>query len=216
VPPIRIRAGGRLRLILVLLVLAAVASALYAFLQLGVYLTTEDPLAKSDAILVLAGTRLVRPLEGADLYFEGYAPILILTRALDEEIAINDVIRRGQVFASDAERARDLFTSMGIPRDAILIPDRRNDSTAEEAITLREVALERGWKRVIVVTSKYHLRRGGFAMRRELRGTDVQVIMRGTRYDRMRGERWWTRRPEVRWVASELPKLIAYMLGLGA
>jgi uncharacterized SAM-binding protein YcdF (DUF218 family) len=216
VPPTRIRAGGRLRLILVLLVLAAAAFALYAFLQLGAYLTKEDPLAKADAILVLAGTRLVRPLEGANLYLEGYAPILVLTRALEEETAINEVTRRGLVFASDAERAGDLFASIGVPRDAILIPDRRNDSTAEEAITLRELATERGWKRVIVVTSKYHLRRGGFALRRELRGTNVQIIMRGSRYDRMRGERWWTRRPEVRWVASELPKLIAYMLGLGA
>ncbi|HEY6360011.1 MAG TPA: YdcF family protein [Vicinamibacterales bacterium] len=216
VPPTRIRAGGRLRLILVLLVLAAAASALYAFMQIGNYLTREDPLTRADAIFVLAGTRLVRPLEGADLYLEGYAPTLVMSRALDEERAINDIARRGHAFASDAERARDVFASLGIPRAAILIPDGRHDSTAEEAITLRALAIERGWKRVIVVTSKYHLRRGGFAMRRELRGTDVQVIMRGSRYDGMRGERWWTRRAEARWVVSELPKLVAYVLGLGA
>jgi uncharacterized SAM-binding protein YcdF (DUF218 family) len=215
-PPTRIRAGGPVRLILVVLVLAAAAVALYAFLQLGRYLTTEDPLSKADAIFVLAGTRLVRPLEGADLYLEGYAPRLVLTRELGEEHAYRDVAARGHAVESDVERARDLFASMGIPREAIMIPDRRHDNTAVEAITLRELAAERGWTRVIVVTSRYHLRRAGFAVRRELRGTDLQVIMRGSRYDPLRAEQWWTRRPEVRWVAGEVPKLIAYLLGLGA
>jgi len=106
--------------------------------------------------------------------------------------------------------------SMGIPRDAIVIPDRRHDSTAAEAITLRELAARHRWRRVLVVTSNYHLRRAAFAVRRELRGTGVEVTMRGSRYDPLRPERWWSRRAEIRWVASEVPKLAAYLFGLGA
>jgi uncharacterized SAM-binding protein YcdF (DUF218 family) len=218
VPPTRIRAGGflRRRLILVVLLLAAVTLGVYAFARLGPFLTKEDALVKADAIFVLAGTRMMRPLEAADLYREGYAPRLVMTRDLQEESAFNDIAGRGHPFARDAERARDLFVSMGIPRDAILIPERIHDSTASEAITLRELAAQYAWRRVIVVTSKYHLRRAAFAVRRELRGTDVHVIMRASRYDPLRPEQWWTRRAEIRWVASELPKLVAYMLGLEA
>ncbi len=215
-PPIRNRAGGRLRLIFVLLVLAAAAFGLYAFIQLGPYLTKEDSLVKADAIFVLAGTRIQRPLEGVDLYLEGQAPRLVMTREFQETDAYKDIAERGHPVATDVERARDVFVSMGVPREAIMIPDRTHDSTAAEAITLRELAAKYGWRRVIVVTSRYHQRRAGFAMRRELRGTNVQVIMRASRYDPLRGERWWTRRAEVRWVVSELPKLVAYMLGLEA
>lgn len=217
-PPTRNRAGGplRLRLILALVVLAAAAFGAYGFTRLGSFLTTEDTLRKADAAFVLAGTRLVRPLEAADLYLEGYAPRVVMTRDLQEEGALKDMAGRGHPFAGDAERARDVFVEMGIPRDAILIADRIHDSTAEEAITLRELAVKHRWRHVIVVTSKYHLRRAALAVRRELRGTNVTVTMRASRYDSMRAERWWTRRAEIRWVVSEVPKLVAYALGLGA
>ena len=215
-PPIRIRAGGNLRLISVLILLAAAASGAYAFVQLGPFLTREDPLVKADAIFVLAGTRMVRPLEAADLYMEGYAPQLVMTRDLQEEGAYRNLARRGHPFATDAERAQNLFLMLGIPGSAILIPDRIHDSTAAEAVTLRELAAQHGWRRVIVVTSKYHLRRARFAVQREVRGTGLEVTMRASRYDPTRSEQWWTRRAEIRWVASELPKLVAYLLGLGA
>jgi uncharacterized SAM-binding protein YcdF (DUF218 family) len=216
VPTIRLRARSALRLILVSVVLAAAAVLAYAFTQLGPFLTREDPLVKADAVFVLAGTRMLRPLEAADLHLEGYAPRLVMTRDLQESQAFRDLASRGHPLATDVERARDLFVMLGIPEAAILIPDRIHDSTAAEAVTLRELAAQHRWRRVIVVTSKYHLRRAGFALRRELRGTGIQVVMRASRYDPMQPEEWWTRRAELRWVASELPKLLAYVLGLGA
>ena len=215
-PPPRTRARGAFRLILAFLVLAAAASVAYAFVQLGPFLTREDPLIKADAIFVFAGTRMVRPLEGADLYLEGYAPRLVMTRDRQEETAYRGIAARGHPFPADVERARELFVALGVPADAILIPDRLHDSTAAEAITLRELAAKYGWRRVIVVTSKYHLRRAGFAVRRELRDTGLEVSMRASRYDPALPAQWWTRRAEIRWVASELPKLVAYVLGLGA
>lgn len=183
---------------------------------MGAILTREDPLQKGDAILVLAGTRMLRPLEAADLYREGYAPVIVLTREQHEDEVFRRVEQRGVPFPPDADRVRDVFVSMGIPRGRIIIPERLHDSTAAEAVTFRELAQRHGWRRVIVVTSRFHLTRAGFAVRRELEGTDVEVVMRASRYDPLRAERWWSRRGEVRWVAAELPKLVAYVLGLGA
>jgi hypothetical protein len=79
-----------------------------------------------------------------------------------------------------------------------------------------ESGRQRGWHRIIVVTSPYHLRRAGFAMRRELKGTDVVVEMHGTRYEPANPARWWTSREDLRWVLDEGTKLVAYELGLGA
>jgi uncharacterized SAM-binding protein YcdF (DUF218 family) len=216
VPPSSPRAGGLLRRIILLVVLAAAAASVYAFVNLGAYLTREDPLQKADAVFVLAGTRMVRPLEAADLYTEGYAPLIVMTREAVEEPAVRVITSRGLTFLSDVDRARELFVTMGIPREAVLIPARIHDSTASEAITLRELAAQHGWRRVIVVTSRFHVARARFAMRRELSGSGPELIVRSTRYDSMQPERWWMRRAEIRWVVSEVPKLVAYMVGLGA
>jgi len=215
VPPAAPPRGGVLRRVLLICTLAGLAGGAYVFDHLGVYLSREDPLVKADAVYILAGTRMLRPLEGADLVLAGYAPLLVMTRDTSDP-AMPIVAERGHVIEADVERARDIFANMGIPRDRILIPPRPHDSTADEAITLRELALAHGWRRVIVVTSTFHLTRAGFAMRRELAGTNVEVVMRKSRYDPSVPEHWWRGRAEARWVMSELPKLIAYRFGMRA
>ena len=65
----RLRTAVR-RTILALLLLTA-AGAVWLLYYGGRYLQHEDPLQKADAIFVLAGTRLERPLEAVDLYKEG-------------------------------------------------------------------------------------------------------------------------------------------------
>lgn len=158
---------------------------------------------------------MVRALEGADLYLAGYAPRVVLTR----ETADGGVIalrERGIEYPTRTEVEREALVRIGVPRDAIVIPDRVHDNTAQEAQTLRELALRNHWHGVIVVTSKYHLRRAGFAAHRELRGTGVQLILHGTRYDGALPSRWWERRTDIRFALSEAAKLIAYVFGLGA
>jgi uncharacterized SAM-binding protein YcdF (DUF218 family) len=191
------------------------AGAVYAFLEVGAFLTKQDPLDKADAIVVLAGTSMRRPLEAADLFLAGYGPRVILTRETRDggERALAD---RGIVLPENVEVVRDVFVKLGVPREAIIIPPAIHTSTAAEAVTVRELAAQHGWRRIIVVTSPYHLRRAGFALRRELRGTGVEVLMRGTRYEPARPEAWWGQRRDIREIAAELPRLVAYMAGLGA
>lgn len=187
----------------------------YAFVHLGTFLAREDPLSKADAIFVLAGTQMTRPLEGADLYLEGYAPRLVLSREyLEPAFAI--IERRGAPLSSQVERSRDVLIKLGVPPAALLLPDKLHGSTAAEAITVRELSQTNRWRTVIVVSSKYHLRRARFAMQRELSEAGVQVLMRGSRYDDATPERWWTQRSDIRDMLSELPKFAAYALGLGA
>ena len=108
-----------------------------------------------------------------------------------------------------------MLIAFGIPPSAIVLPATVHDNTADEAHTLRLLAHDRGWRRVIVATSKYHTRRAGFALRWELTGTGVEVIVRASRYDSADPAHWWRNRHDVQFAVSEAQKLVAYVLGLG-
>jgi uncharacterized SAM-binding protein YcdF (DUF218 family) len=189
--------------------------AALAFLPFaGRYLVYEDPLEKADAIVILAGARVERWLEGVDLYRAGWAPRIVISpgRMEDAEVRIRSM---GIRFPSDAELARDAVLQMKVPGSAVEMLPGSLDNTAQEAAAVHQLATERHWARLIVVTSKYHTRRARFAFARQFKGSNLQILVRASHYDTSIPERWWTRRGDARYVASELEKLLAYKLGLG-
>jgi uncharacterized SAM-binding protein YcdF (DUF218 family) len=97
----------------------------------------------------------------------------------------------------------------------LIAPPRIHDNTGEEIETLHDLAVRNRWKRVILVSSKYHLRRIRVGATRAMRATGVQLILRGSRYDAATPGRWWQRRSDIRWIASEVPKLVLYAVGIG-
>ena len=191
------------------------ACGIFSFIELGRFMAAEDPLVKADAIFVFAGTRVERPMEAYDLYRDGWAPRIVVTRAVAEQ-AILVAERKGVRVASDFDVTRAALLQLGLPDSALISPERIHDNTAQEAQTLRMLALRYRWRTVILVSSKYHLRRISVACAREMKGTGVQLIRRGSRYDASTPEQWWSRRSDIRWLLSEVPKLAAYELGLGA
>jgi uncharacterized SAM-binding protein YcdF (DUF218 family) len=198
----------QLELILLILCAACVPFA-------GRLLSVEDPLERADAIFVLAGSRVERWLEARDLFNERYAPLILLSPGQPAEIE-SALVRQGVNLANEAEVARDALTTLGVPADRIDILEGFPDNTADESEHLRSHALSRKWRAVIVVTSKLHTRRAALAMRRALDGAPIRIVIRSTRYDDNDPARWWQRRRTIREVMTELPKLVAYALGLGA
>ena len=176
----------------------------------------EDPLVHADAIFVLAGTHVERPLEAADLYAAGYAPRVLLTRSMAEGEAYAAARARGAHLSDEFDSEGQVLTQLGVPATAIVALARTHDNTGQEATTLREVALRQHWTRVIVVSSKYHLRRTRLACRRALAGTTVEIVMRGSRYDPSDPDHWWRHRGDIRWLVSEVPKLVLYASGMGS
>jgi uncharacterized SAM-binding protein YcdF (DUF218 family) len=197
------------------LALGSAVAALYAFIHVGTFLAYEEPLVHADAIFVLAGTHVERPLEAAELYAAGYAPRILLTRSIAEQDAYEAARARGAQLTDEFDSENQVLTQLGVPSSAIVALPRTHDNTGQEARTLREVALRERWSRVIVVSSKYHLRRARLACRRALAGTSVELVMRGSRYDPSDPGHWWRHRADIRWLASELPKLTMYASGIG-
>ena len=209
------RTGGRIRRILIILVVLFAAGGVFAFDRLGRFMSPEDPLTKADAIFVMAGTRIDRPMEAVDLYLEGYAPRIVITRDAGER-AIAAAARRGVKVPSDFELATNALRDFGVPDDALITPERIHDNTAQEAQTLHALSVQHAWRRVIVVSSRYHLRRVALACRRELRGSGVDIMVHGSRYDGAVPQEWWHRRSDIRLMLTEVPKLLGYALGVGA
>ena len=206
----RSRPRGPLRLFLGLAVLALLA---LGFVRLGTFFWRNDTLAHADVIHVLAGSRMERPLEAAMLYREGYSPLLLFTQEAPDP-AESYLLKEGVPPVSGAEYARRQLLRFGIPASAILVPPDAHDNTAQEATTLRRLAVQRGWRTIILVTSGYHTRRSGYAFARALRGTNITLIVRASRFDVSQPARWWRSRSDVHWILSEGPKMAAYLLGL--
>jgi len=93
-----------------------------------------------------AGDRLVM---AAELMRLGKAPVLLLGGS------------SGQLDGREmheSEMTRDLLTRWGVSPDA-MIPLGKNRDTHDEALKVRALAAERGWKRILLVTSANHMRR---------------------------------------------------------
>jgi uncharacterized SAM-binding protein YcdF (DUF218 family) len=194
---------------LVLLILASIA---WFVVYGGRFLQHEDPLQKSDAIFVLAGARAERALEAVDLYKEGWAPLIVLSGGR-VEAAESWLEQRGVRFPRETETLRGVMGQLGVPQSAIVLPPESVDNTGQEANMLRAMVQARHWRRVIIVTSKYHTRRAAFAFRRGLENTGAEPIMRATRYDPSDPARWLQHRADFRFAGSEWLKLIFYRLG---
>src|SRR6516164_7642694 len=170
--------------------LALMAGGVWLLLEGGRFLQHEDPLEHADAIVVLAGTRL--------------------------EPAVRMIRACGIPFPLESEQQRDTLIRLGVPASAIMADDGFVDNTASEANLVRDLVIARHWHRVIVVTSKFHVRRAGFAFRRGLEGTGARPLMRASHYDPSDPANWWRTRADVRFGLSEWGKLVLYWLGLGA
>jgi uncharacterized SAM-binding protein YcdF (DUF218 family) len=108
--------------------------------------------------LTPAGDRLVMANE---LFRRKKAPLLLLggnANKLDGVVRIEGVI------------VKDLLATWGIPDDAIL-PLGANEDTHDEALKVGALAKERGWHRVLLVTSANHMRRASAVFRAQ--GLDV-------------------------------------------
>jgi uncharacterized SAM-binding protein YcdF (DUF218 family) len=143
---------------------------------LGLYLAgavlfltrADDPLSPAAAIVVLAGGE-ERLSVALALARDGVAPILVVSRdPSGRDPRRSDLCR-------DAPHAR----AGGV---AVLCPLASPFSTRGESRVVARLVRERGWERIVVVTSRYHLFRAERLLRR---CTSVELVMRGA------PDPWW-------------------------
>jgi uncharacterized SAM-binding protein YcdF (DUF218 family) len=129
-------------------------------------LPRRDTLQPADAVFVLGssvqmdgevtGEAMSRLLHGLELLQQGLASRLVLSE-------------HPPPFPSHSQASRKIMEGLGMEQEIISVGEVRNTRT--EAVAVGTLYRERGWKRLLVVTSPVHSRRACASLERE--GIDV-------------------------------------------
>jgi uncharacterized SAM-binding protein YcdF (DUF218 family) len=198
------RGGAITKLIVVLFVVlfcAVIYLVRHPLLRLvGEAWIVEDPLHKSDAIIVLSDDNFYadRATRAAELYRQGMAPIVVASG------------RQLRPYAGIAElMVHDLF-ERGVPKNNILPFPQNADSTLEEAEALAGLAAEKKWRSVIVVTSNYHTRRARYIFRHIFPGT-VSVAVASAHDGDFDPAHWYEKRKSIKRLILEFGGMVMAM-----
>lgn len=197
--------GGILFSLLVLVVVVLVCGVLYLarhpiFRFAGESWIVEDKLERSDAIIVLSDDNFYadRATRAAQVYRQGLAPLVVASG------------RRLRPYAGIAELMEHDLVERGVPKDKIVRVAHDADNTREEAQALAQIAAQRKWRSLIVVTSNYHTRRARYIFEHVFpSGTIIRVT--GARDGEFDPESWWERRISVKEFTREVAAMVVAM-----
>ncbi len=205
-PRPRCRARWRRRALVCLGVLVVLWLARFRLLTAaGAFLIVSDRLEPADAIVVLSGEPDVRAHYAADLYKQGYAKKLLCSGSY-----VPHYLKSLGIKLTEPEISAKVLRDYGAPAEDIVVITTTGQSTWEEAEEARRQADKRGWRSLIVVTSKPHTRRTRLSFRHAFKGADVRIIMAPTPYDGFRADRWWRNEHDLVEVQNEYIKLALY------
>ena len=171
----------------------------------GWALVAEDPLQPADAIVVAIDAGGAGVLEAADLIHSGIAPSVAVFAEPQDEIE-REFLRRGLPYETTADHAVRLLRSLGVT-NVERIPQLVSGTEAVGKV-LPVWCDQRGFRRVVVVSSSDHTRRLRRVLHRALAGRGIAAVVRRARYSEFEPDRWWQSRAGARIEVEELEKLL--------
>jgi len=157
----------------------------------------EDTLERSDAIIVLSDDNFYadRSTHAAQVYRQGLASVVVASG------------RRLRPYAGIAELMEHDLIERGVPKDKIIRVAHDADNTREEAKALAQVAKQKRWRSVILVTSNYHTRRARYIFSHVF-PKDIKIRISGASDGDFDPERWWEKRISVKELAREVAAML--------
>lgn len=149
-------------------------------------------LVQSDAIVVLAGGR-GRIEEGVRLFREGKGNELFL-------VGVDPLVRK-----SDLYRPR-----VGDPPAERVILEKASRNTLENAIFARDILVQHNVRSILLITSRYHLKRAAILFRHAL-PRDVAIYPYPVDSVNVK-ERWWQHEGSFRLLFSEFYKYCLFRI----
>lgn len=179
------------------------------FAGAGLWLRTSDALISADIIVVLAGAP-ERALYAADVFHQGYAPVVFVSRPLKEsgQSLLSEI---GYSIPSGDEVYVRVLMHKGVPASNIKVFGTGSLSTLEEAIALRD-EIKGKQLRIVVVTSPFHVRRSRIIFGDVLKDHVKELSVVGNSYEPFPAK-WWTNQDAARNVMLEVMKLVYFQLG---
>lgn len=201
--------GTLLKVIGFVTILCVIIGGIGLFLA-GYWLQAEDkiaPVETADAIVVLGGSYF-RPLFAADLYNQGVAPAIYVSRPIERKD--RELLKSVEVnLPSQEEIFYRLLRKKGVPDSAIRFFGESVISTAQEAEALKEV-LGNESKTLILVTSPYHVRRAKMIFEDTI--PQCTILGTGTPYQSF-PKKWWSTRTSALKTVNETVKILFYLMG---
>jgi uncharacterized SAM-binding protein YcdF (DUF218 family) len=194
--------GGILFSLISLIVAMFLLAVLYLarhpiFRLVGEGWVVEDTLERSDAIFVLSDDNFYadRATHAAQVYRQGLAPVVVASG------------RRLRPYAGIAELMEHDLIERGVPKDKIIRVAHDADNTREEAKALAQLAKQKKWRSVIVVTSNFHTRRARYIFSHVF-PMDIKIRVTGASDGDFDPERWWEKRISVKDLAREMAGML--------
>jgi uncharacterized SAM-binding protein YcdF (DUF218 family) len=162
---------------------------------LGFWLSPQNKLIKSEAIVVISGGETVaRTNEGIKVFNEGFAPYLIFSGAARD----SDI--------SNAAAMKKIAIASGIPHEKIILEEKSKD-TYENALFVKDILESRNIKNIILVTSPYHQRRASITFSHVL-GDSYNIINHSAVDSTWRKSGWWKNPGSVELTLQELYRIV--------
>ena len=203
-------AGGRYTRWIAYLSLAVLAFTSVALITAGFWLVPgDDEIRPADVIVVLAGG-YERSLYAADLYHQGRAKTIWVSRPAREPGKLR-LEQYGIVIPSEEEVHRAILLHKNVAPGDLEFFGSRSLSTAEEARSMREKVGSMPL-RLLIVTSPAHTRRAGIIFNNTLAGSGTTVQVVATPYEHF-DPYWWRDQNSARMVVLEIAKIIYFGIG---
>jgi uncharacterized SAM-binding protein YcdF (DUF218 family) len=200
------------RRIVIALVVLAILAIVAVVLARGAahWLVRPDPLVHADVIVTLSGGLPFRAEGTADIYQQGYAPLVWVSRPAGPQ---GDLAQLGIHYIGEEEYNREAIVHRGVPESAVQILPEEIENTEQEIEEITRLMRRDGKRTVIIVTSPEHTRRVR-ALWKRLAGNDLTLIVRGADEDPIDLDHWWRNTRDVFSVVREYLGLANIWLGL--
>lgn len=152
----------------------------------------NDCLKPSDAIILLEGDGFHRFPKAVDLYKKGYGKKIVFSGAIVQK----------EYGSYPFEEVKPFILNAGVP-EADLIHEDKSLQTQQQAVEVVKMALENGWKRLVLVASHEHQYRAYLTFLRQVLDSKSGIILYnapvrnldwfvdsgwGMRFDRLKAE----------------------------
>jgi len=181
-------------------VLVVIMPAAWAIRGVGQWLVVQDALEPAQAIVVLSGRMPVRAREAAEIYRQGFAAQVWITRPASPE---EELRQMGIGFVGEEFYNQRVLIQLGVPTDAIRVLDKPVINTEQEVLEISDALRQEGGSKVIVVTTKPHTRRVK-AIWKRLVGNSPRLMVRFASQDGYDGAHWWRHTSDALDVVREL------------
>ena len=186
-------------------------AGIYGFFHAGLWLVREDPLEKSQAIVVLSGGLPDRALGAAQIYRGGFAKEVWLTQPLQPGASMEGL---HLPYAGEEQYDRMVLIAQGVPPAKIRLLTPRILNTADELRVVAAALDQQPGATAIVVTAKAHTRRVRALWNKVSQSHHDRLLVRASTEDSFDATHWWRTTNDALAVVREYLGLLNAWAGL--